>query len=98
MVSFYDMWDRLNGKPYEDVPPPSQYKLADYDITTNPINGTESGGYELRPLDQSDMARYASDDVVNHYVQMHQGKNPTRLGEPMTDLQFRQFMGLPTDE
>lgn len=95
MLSFYQMCDKVNGKPYENIPAPVPYKLKDYgkELTSNPVGNTEEGNWELKPLTDDDSKRYAADDVVNHYLQLHQGRNPSRLGPPMTTKQFKDFLG-----
>jgi hypothetical protein len=91
MWNFCQFWNAVNGEPYTDgVPPPVKYDIAD--LTTGPINGTEDGSYELRPITDEDTARYAAPDVIAAYVQMHD-KNPLRLGDPMSDDEFKKFYG-----
>ena len=96
-MNFYQFWDKLNGKPYEeDVPPPVDYKMSSYSqsISTNPINNSEnSGGYDLRPLTPEDMSSASAEDVARDYARIHKGKNPTRLGKPMTDEELAKFYG-----
>lgn len=95
MLSFYQMCDQLNGKPYENVPPPPSYEFMDYvqTLTNSPVNGV-GGTHELKPLQPEDMARYSADDVVAHYKELHKGKNPLGLGKPMTDEEFKKFCGI----
>lgn len=87
MHNFYDFCDRINGRPYTDgVPEPVAYNFQPMDLKV--------GGAELTPLDAEDMARYAYEDVVDHMQKMQKaGFNPTKLGNLMTDLEFRKFMG-----
>jgi hypothetical protein len=95
-LSFQQFWDRINGPMYQDVPPPVKYDLADYggNLTGSPINGTEGGAsHELRPLSHEDMCRYGADDVADHYTRMHAGRNPSGLGKPLTDEEFKKFLG-----
>lgn len=94
MYTFDQFYESINGELYKDVPPPVQYDLASYSlqITSSPISNVEGGGHELRPLSDEDMGRYAADDVVDHYTKIHK-KNPLRLGKPLTDGQFKKFMG-----
>lgn len=96
MLNFYQFFNKINGEPYVDIQPPVKYDFQDYgnNLTNSPINGIEGGTHELRPLTDEDMGRYAADDVINHYYQMHQGKNPLRLGDPMSDDQFKKFCGM----
>lgn len=96
LKTFQQFFDRMNGKMYQTVPPPVQYQFADYaqTLTHTPINNCEGGGdYQLKPLSHEDMGRYAADDVVAHYSSMHKGKNPLRLGGPMSDDDFKKHMG-----
>lgn len=96
MMNFYQFWDKLNGKPYENVPEPTPYAFNDYvkDMTKTPVNGTENGTWDLMPLTQDDMKQAASDDVADHIEQLRKsGHNPTRLGKPMTDEEFAKFYG-----
>jgi hypothetical protein len=90
MLNFCQFWNAINGEMYVDVPPPVEYKMADYNISSLG-NGEKSA--ELRPLTDEDMGRYAADDVAAQYAQLHQGKNPMGLGAEMTDGEFRKFMG-----
>jgi hypothetical protein len=97
-VNFYDFYDKVNGPLYKDgTPPPVKYEFGNYLdlISNNPrMNGTEEDStYELKPLDLDDMKRYAADDVVDAYAKIHNGKNPNRLGDPMTDSEFKKFTG-----
>jgi hypothetical protein len=92
MANFYNMWNQLDGKPQ-----PTEFNLAKYDVSSNPINDVNSG-YDLTPLSHEDMCRYAADDVVQHFTQLHKDRNPSSLGKPMTDSEFRKFMGIPEDE
>lgn len=94
MLNFCQFYNLLNGEPYHDVPPPVHYKLANMDVTQSALNNVEGeSSYELRPLAHEDMCRYAADDVAAHYHQLHKGKNPCRLGKPMTDGEFKKFLG-----
>lgn len=95
IYTFDQFYDRINGELYKDVPPPVPYNLASYalQITSSPINNCKDGAsHELRPLSDEDMGRYAADDVVDRYTKIHK-KNPLRLGKPMSDGQFKKFMG-----
>lgn len=95
-MNFCQFWNRINGEPYKDVPPPVNYKLSDYtsQITSSPLNNVEgSGGYQLRPIADEDQARYAADDVVSYYGMWHGGKNPLALGGPMSDEEFKRHYG-----
>lgn len=87
-ISFSNYCDRINGKCYTDgVPEPVEYELAKMDLKN-------VGGAELTPLSDEDMATHSRDDVVKEMEKMKQaGYNPTRLGEPMTDSDFKKFMG-----
>lgn len=95
MKSFIDFCTQINGEMYKNVPPPVAYDLEDFasTLTSSPINGTETGSHELIPLTDEDMARYGADDVSQHYAHMHNGQSPSRIGEPMTDSEFKKFMG-----
>lgn len=97
MDSFHAFWDRINGKMYRKGGP-TQYDTVDYakTLTPNPINNVEGGNHNLRLLSQEDMGRYAADDVTAHYLQMH-SKNPLRLGDPMSDMEFKKFYGQQTE-
>ena len=95
MKSFHAMWDKINGPMYRKGRP-TDYDLGDYvkAVTKDPVNNVEDGaGHELRPINYDDMGRYAADDVVDYYIQMHQGKNPLRLGDPMSDEELRRHYG-----
>lgn len=98
MVISFEQWcDQINGgKPYSNSPPPVSYQFADYEsqITSSPIGNKEGSGHELRPLTHDDMCRYGHDDVVDHYKKIHNTKSPTALGKPMTDTEFKKFMGI----
>lgn len=91
MQNFKDFFDRINGESYTDIPPPVKYNFQNY--TDSPVNGTESGPWALTPLQDEDMASAAAEDVVDNYIKMHKGKNPLRLGDPMSDSEFKKFMG-----
>lgn len=92
MDNFCQFWNRLNGEPYTDgVPAPVKYDLATMDV--GQVCGTTNGSHELRPLADEDMGTYAADDVVAHYVALHKGKNPLRLGDPMSDEELKKFYG-----
>lgn len=57
--------------------------LLDYSkaiTNTSKIAGTEEGNWELKPIEKEDTARYAADDVVNAYIELHKGRNPLRIG------------------
>lgn len=95
MQDFDSFFSQKHG-PSLAFPPPIQYSFVDYvdQVTSSPINGTEEGStYELKPIQDEDMARYAADDVVQHYTMMHQGKSPSRLGNAMSDEQLKKHMG-----
>ena len=85
MQNFDQFFNKVNGEMYKDVPPPVHYQLADYGISPS--------SYHLKPLTDEDMARYGAEDVANHYSDLHQGKNPTRIGDPMSDSDFKKFFG-----
>jgi len=87
MDNFCQFWNRLNGEPYADVPPPTEYKLQ--------TMGYSGSGAELRPLSDEDMGQVAADDMQNYFQQMKDsGHNPTKLGKPMSDEEFHKFFGL----
>lgn len=86
MMNFYQFWDKLNGKPYEDgVPQPVQYNLEDY--------GSSSNSYELKPLQPEDMSQASAEDVAAEYLRIHKGKNPCGLGKQMSDDDLKKFYG-----
>lgn len=96
MFNFCQFWNQINGEPYHNVPPPVNYNLASYTqaITTSPLNNVEGKStYELRPITHEDMGSASAEDVVNNYRLMHGGKNPCRLGDPMSDEEFKRFYG-----
>lgn len=90
-MDFYQFYNKINGVPYSDpaTPPPSSYNFLDYakQLTNSPINGIEGGTYELTPLSQEDMSRYADEDVVTNI-------NTTQLGEPLDDEAFKKYHGI----
>lgn len=96
-MNFYQFWDKLNGKPYEDgVPAPVAYNFNDYlkgISNSTPANSGQSSTYELKPLQPEDMAQASADDVAANYLKLHQGKNPCGLGKQMTDDELRDFYG-----
>jgi hypothetical protein len=86
MDNFYRFWNKVNGEPYQDIPPPTKYSFQNM--------GYEQG-HELKPLSHEDMARYATDDVEQLELEKARlGINPTRLGKPMSDEEFHRFYGL----
>lgn len=94
MKSFAAFWDQVNGKLYQNVPPPVKYNMANYldSITSGPFNGSEENStYELKPIQWEDMASYARSDVEDWYAKY--GKDTTRLGPEMTDAEFKRFYG-----
>lgn len=98
-MNFYKLFNKLQGKPYSDSDstPPTESELLNYTDTisnNSSFSGTEDGGYELRPLTDDDMKRYATDDVVDAYYKLHKGKNPTKLGDPMSDDEFKKYHGM----
>jgi len=83
MLNFYQFWDKLNGKPYEDgVPPPVPYNFVDMNY---------GSGAELTPLEPEDMASSARMEP-EEYKKFHKGK-PTGLGKQMTDDELNKFYG-----
>jgi hypothetical protein len=94
MKSFHAFWDQINGKMYENVPPPVKYDMGNYmDMTTSPLNGSEEGStWALRPLTRDDTASHAADDVLDW--QKKHGRNTTKLGDPMSDAEFAKFHGM----
>lgn len=92
MDSFHAFWDRINGKMYRNGGP-TQYHLASYAdaVTTGPINNTEDGDHNLRPLSHEDMGRYGADDVLAYNAK--NARNTTKLGDPMSDMDFKKFLG-----
>jgi len=93
MDSFHKFWDKINGEMYKDVPPPVKYDFAKYmdSITAGPVNGTEDGTHELRPVTWDDTASYAAEDVLDWYKK--NGKNSTKLGPQMTDSELKKHYG-----
>lgn len=97
MMNFYQFFDKLNGKPYEDgVPAPVSYDFLDYvkGITPSntPMNNVEGkSSYDLIPLDLDDMAPSVRQSP-EEYAQLHKGKK-MGLGEPMTDDDLKKFYG-----
>ncbi len=88
-MNFYQFYDLLNGKPYQNVPPPVKYSFKGYmDAVSNgsPAGNSEDADYNLKPLSFDDMARCAADDVPVH--------NTTRLGDPMSDEELHAHYGL----
>lgn len=84
MKSFYQLYNQLK---FEE---PVKYNFANY--MERPINGTEENNvYELTPVTDEDMARYAEKDVLDWYKK--HGKNTTKLGKPFTDEEFKKFHG-----
>lgn len=80
---------------YESMfPPPVEYELASYDVTSSPIANTEKSGYELRPLTWDDQARHARQDVED-WMKKH-AKNTTQLGPQMSDEEFSAHYGAAT--
>lgn len=58
------------------------------------IPNVSDGSWALKPLEDEDVGRYAADDVVDHMQKMKDnGFNPTRLGPPMTDDEFKKYTG-----
>ena len=86
--TFLQFWDRVNGEPYKNgVPEPVKYNFAQ-------MNFSRIGGAELKSLEDSDICTTSAEDVENHLDKMKKdGINPTRLGDPMTDDEFKKFMG-----
>lgn len=71
---------------YSKVAPPVEYKLKDFEIPT--------GDHHLKPLNHEDMGRYAAEDVTAHLMKLKElGFNPMKLGEPMSDEEFKKFHG-----
>lgn len=68
--------------------PPPEWNIQDLSQ-----NFSNAKGAELKPLTDDDMARYAFDDVVNQYIQMHKDRPASGMGPPMTDAEFRKFLG-----
>jgi len=89
------MYDRLHGPARQ----PLSYELDDYvsQITSSPVNTAATGNWDLTPLEDEDMARYAHDDVVDAYKKMHQDKSPTALGEPLDDEGMKKYTGMTTE-
>ena len=97
-MNFYQFYNVLNGEPYSDprVPPPTEYDFLDYTkmiSNGSKIAGTEENNWQLTPLEQDDMKTSAADDVVDAYAKIHK-KSPTRLGDPLSDEEFRRYQGL----
>lgn len=96
MMNFYQFWDKLNGKPYEDgVPQPAPYNLGDYESTitnSSNVNNAEKS-YGLTPLQPEDMAQASAEDVAAEYLRIHKGKNPCGIGKQMSDEDLKKFYG-----
>jgi hypothetical protein len=94
METFHQFWDKINGKMYQDIPPPVKYDFAKYidSITSGPVNGTEeNSSSELRTITMDDMARYAAVDVEDWFKK--HGKNLNKLGPQMTDAELKTHYG-----
>ena len=92
-MNFYQFWDKLNGKPYEDgVEPPVSYDMDDLHCVDR-ISGQENRSYELKPLTADDMSQASAEEVADNYIKLHKGKNPCALGKPMTDEELNKFYG-----
>lgn len=86
MMNFYQFYDKLNGKPYEDgVPAPVPYELR------NITDDVDTSSYELKPLTPEDMAS-SERQSPEEYAQLHKGKK-MGLGKPMTDEELNKFYG-----
>ena len=96
-LNFNQFFNLLNGEPYTDIPAPVSYNFQDYtnQITSSPVNNREdSGGWQLRPLGFDDMAQASGEDVCKHLLHLRkQGHNPTRLGNPLSDEEFKNYTG-----
>ncbi len=93
MMNFYQFYDKLNGKPYEDgVEPPADYNMEDLHCVDR-ISGPETNSYELKPLTADDMSQASAEEVAANYVKLHKGKNPLSLGKQMTDEELSKFYG-----
>lgn len=72
-----------------EFPPPVEYNLTQMDFKNI---GTDN--VDLTPLTDDDMASYSREDVAKELERMKaMGYNPTKLGEPMTDGEFKKFFG-----
>lgn len=90
-MDFYQFYDKINGKIYEDIPPPTKYNFLDY-LKDSSINKEKDNNWQLKPLTQDDMKTTAVEDALDWYAK--HGKNTTRLGEPLDDEGFKKYMGL----
>lgn len=80
---------------YESMfPPPVEYDLAPYQITSNMdnMNTEKNGNWELTPIAHAEIA---SVEKVGEWMSKH-GRNTTKMGKPMTDDEFNAHYGLPT--
>ncbi len=97
-MNFYQMCDKMNGgKPYDrwaNEHKPILPNFLDYikGITnSSKVMTAESGNWNFKPLADEDIARYGAEDVIDH---LKKHKPTTRLGDPMTNEEYRKFMGV----
>lgn len=90
-MDFYQFYNLLHGEKPRD----SGYELGDYvsQVTSNKVNdASEDSTWQLKPLNDDDMKRYAAEDV-EEWMQKY-GSNTTKLGAPMSDDELKKHMGL----
>jgi hypothetical protein len=85
------------SKDAPSVPPPIRYNFLDYasQVSRDSLGNVEnSSSWKLKPLSQEDMARYSCDDVAKHIERLKDsGHNPTKIGEPLSDEEFKRYIG-----
>lgn len=85
-ISFNNFKNRKENP--NEVPPPVRYDLK-------PMEFSKVGGSELTPITDDDLATVHMDDLTKRLEDMKQaGYNPTKLGEPMSDEEFKRFHGI----
>ena len=85
-ISFNNFKNRKENP--DVVPPPVHYDLK-------PMEFSRVGGAELTPISDEDLATVHMDDLTKHLEDMKQaGYNPTKLGGPMSDEEFKRFHGI----
>lgn len=81
----------------ENFPPPVKYNLQNY---MNQISSNPGQDYQLRPFSMEDMATTAKPeyDMPQEIKQWgwtpQYENNPTKLGKPLTDEEFKKHMGI----
>ena len=95
-MDFFQFFDKINGKPYEDgTPAPAKYNFLDYakQVTSNHISNTEEGGGVdlFKPITDDDLKTTSSEDM-NQWMRKH-GTNTTRMGDPLDDEGLKKYTG-----